>query len=352
MLGKIQITNEQEIGSTSVSNTFIDEYMADANDAQIKVYLYLLRTLQFGRSTTVSEIADKFNHTERDIKNALIFWEKKGLVRLEYDSKKRLSQICIEDLFSSCPSNEVSEVSEVSEVRKTDKTVKENIPVKKSDTALSMTFFAAEKYFKRPLSSSETQSILYIYETLGFPAELIDYLLQYTVENAKGRLSSYMEKTAVAWHSEGICTLEAAKSRSGRFERYVYEIMKLLGLPNAPTSYEAAFSDRWVKDYGFSMEIIREACRRTVSNTQNHRFEYTEGILKNWRDRKVTSVSDIEKLDSEYDKDIKDMVRSKKPQAASAHEQAVQIDTKNRFNRFKSHDYDFDSLKETVLGNP
>ena len=180
------------------------------------------------------------------------------------------------------------------------------------DTALSMTFFAAEKYFKRPLSPSETQSILYIYDNLGFPAELIDYLLQYTVENAKGRLSSYMEKTAKAWHSEGIRSLEDAKSRTGRFERYVYEIMKLLGLANVPTVYEAAFSDRWVKEYGFSMEIIREACRRTVSNTQNHRFEYTEGILKKWRDGKVTSLSDIERLDNAYDKDIKDMLRQKK----------------------------------------
>ena len=47
--------------STVVSNCFIDEYMKDANDAQLKVYLYLLRMLNANQAISVSSIADKFN---------------------------------------------------------------------------------------------------------------------------------------------------------------------------------------------------------------------------------------------------------------------------------------------------
>ena len=64
MMGRVQIARTAGRGTTAVSNVFIDEYMADANDAQLKVYLYLLRKLSSGRPTTVMDIADKFNHTE------------------------------------------------------------------------------------------------------------------------------------------------------------------------------------------------------------------------------------------------------------------------------------------------
>ena len=67
MMGRVQIARTAGRGTTAVSNVFIDEYMADANDAQLKVYLYLLRKLSSGRPTTVMDIADKFNHTEKDI---------------------------------------------------------------------------------------------------------------------------------------------------------------------------------------------------------------------------------------------------------------------------------------------
>ena len=39
------IYNDSGSDSTMVSNLFIDEYMKSANDAQIKVYLYLLRMM-------------------------------------------------------------------------------------------------------------------------------------------------------------------------------------------------------------------------------------------------------------------------------------------------------------------
>ena len=71
--------------STMVSNLFIDEYMKSANDAQIKVYLYLLRVMGAHRPTSVSDMADRFNHTEKDVIRSLRYWEKKGLLNLTFD---------------------------------------------------------------------------------------------------------------------------------------------------------------------------------------------------------------------------------------------------------------------------
>lgn len=81
--------------STMVSNLFIDEYMKSANDAQIKVYLYLLRVMGAHRPTSVSDMADRFNHTEKDVIRSLRYWEKKGLLNLTFDKKEDLVSICL-----------------------------------------------------------------------------------------------------------------------------------------------------------------------------------------------------------------------------------------------------------------
>lgn len=79
--------------STMVSNLFIDEYMKSANDAQIKVYLYLLRMMGTHRAASVSDMADQFNHTEKDVVRSLRYWEQKGLLNLDFDSRNTLISI-------------------------------------------------------------------------------------------------------------------------------------------------------------------------------------------------------------------------------------------------------------------
>ena len=68
--------------ATVLSNVFIDEYLKDANDAQLKVYLFLVRRLQAGDPVSISDMADRFNHTEKDILRALCYWEKCGVLTL------------------------------------------------------------------------------------------------------------------------------------------------------------------------------------------------------------------------------------------------------------------------------
>ena len=87
------IYNDSGSDSTMVSNLFIDEYMKSANDAQIKVYLYLLRMMGTHRAASVSDMADQFNHTEKDVVRSLRYWERKGLLNLDFDSRNTLISI-------------------------------------------------------------------------------------------------------------------------------------------------------------------------------------------------------------------------------------------------------------------
>ena len=64
-MANIKLHSDSPVSATSVSNTFIDEYMSDANGEFVKIYLYLLRLMNAPQASfSISSIADKFEHTE------------------------------------------------------------------------------------------------------------------------------------------------------------------------------------------------------------------------------------------------------------------------------------------------
>ena len=89
---QIQLHNDCPTTDTLISNRFIDDFMPQANGEFVKVYLYLLRSVQsHAYNFTISAIADKFNNTEMDIIRALRYWQKTGILRLDENPE---GQIC------------------------------------------------------------------------------------------------------------------------------------------------------------------------------------------------------------------------------------------------------------------
>ena len=98
--------------------------------------------------------------------------------------------------------------------------------------------------------------------------------------------------------------------------------------------------DTWLKTYGFSMEIIQEACSRTVLQTGQASFQYTDKILEGWKKKEVRTLDDIRSLDSEYQKRRQSRKAAKKPAAPASG---------NRFNNFQQREYNFDEYEKHLL---
>lgn len=143
-----------------------------------------------------------------------------------------------------------------------------------------------------------------------------------------------MEAVALNWADSGITTPKQAEKFAARYDKSIYTIMKELGKNSSPTSKELEYINRWIKEYGFSADIITEACERTVLATDSHRFEYAEGILSNWKKEDVRRKSDIQRIDELYQKK-----KHAKPASVPG----------NRFNQFTSSDYDFAELEAKLL---
>lgn len=352
-MGELTIYKNNYMDSTAVSNLFIDEYMKDANDAQLKIYLYLLRVMNANMTTSISEIADKFNHTEKDVIRALTYWEKQHLLSLEYDSAKNLIGIHMEEPADRQAGEIVSLAPVVSIMPKPAKAPEESVSAQESSIpekpsysldeiktfknkeSTEQLIFIMEQYLQKPLSPSDMNTILFLSDKLHFSDDLIDYLVQYCVDRGKKDFR-YIEKVAINWAENGITTPKEAEKHIHKYDKTIYAIMNALGKSNAPTPKEVEFIKRWTDEYGFETDVIFEACERTVLATENHRFEYADKILSSWKNAQVHHKADIQKIDELY---------QKKKSAASFGKQPAN----NKFNQFKQHDYDFDAIERAIL---
>ncbi len=343
-MGFLTIYQNNYTDSTVISNRFIDEYMADANDAQLKIYLYLLRTVNARLDTSIGDIADKFNYTEKDVKRALTYWEKKRLLFLDYDSHKNITGIHLLD--SSAIANPSVNTAITYPFVNTAPHEQPQLPLEKpiytadqlrdfkADENTARLLFVAEQYLKKPLSPNDMQTIFFIMDKLGFSEDLTDYLIQYCVDRGKRDLR-YIEKVAISWAEQGITTQKQAAALAGKYDKTVYEIMRALGKNNLPTETEVAYIDRWRKFYGFESDVILTACERTVLATDSHRFEYADSILTNWYKAGVHHKGDIKSLDENHRRN-----RTNRPAAST-----------NKFNQFTQNEYDFDALEKEILSN-
>ncbi len=335
MMGRVAINTSTEISTTMLSNIFIDEYLADANDAQVKVYLYLLRMMCSGEATSVSDLADKFNYTEKDVERALAYWEKQGLISLEFSNSGTLTGIHMQDIIPKKGATITSLDSAASLPRYS--VVKKNENKKKAHTDNPQMLFVAEQYFGRTLNANEIKTIYYIQDELEFSEDLIDYLLQYCADSGK-RDFDYARKVAISWHEKEIKTPEEARLESSS-HKTAYTIMRELGLSTAPTNVELTYFNKWQNEYGFSLQVILEACRRTVLQTQVKRLQYCDGILRKWNKSGVVSLDDVKKADATFSKTAK---------AAQASDKNT-IKVTNLFNQFQQNEYDMDDIEKQLL---
>ncbi|MBP9996024.1 MAG: DnaD domain protein [Lachnospiraceae bacterium] len=238
----LALYRDNECGSTALSNIFIDEYLAEANDAQIKVYLYLIRMTNANRPTNISDIADRFNHTEKDVCRSLRYWERKGLLSLDYDENGGIVGIRLFD-----PSNVNRKVSHVRNnsftpvmnvIPEIHSVAQVSIPTPVSVPATTFTkpsyslnelkafkeredsaslIFIAEQYLKKTLAANDIRSIMFYSDELHFSVELIDFLIQFCVERNKSSFA-YMDKVAIDWAENDISTVKQAKAYCSRFD--------------------------------------------------------------------------------------------------------------------------------------
>ena len=373
-MNNLNLSSETASGYTAVSDLFIDEYVPSANGDFVKVYLYLLRLLSRKNSDlSISSLADTFNQTEADIMRALRYWDSLDVISLSFNGPGNgLSNIVLRDIkHTGQAANAMADpiAAESASVNSTSSYQTETVRAAKPDikqteviyTAepskvsyskeqlngflandnFSMLLFVIEQYMGRPLSTKETNSIVYFYDGLKLSTDLIEYLFEYCVEHNKKSIN-YIEKVALSWASKNIHTIAEAKEETSNHTDYVYQIMKAFGLSNRePAQHEKAMIAKWADTYCFDTDMIIEACNRTIKAIHQPSFEYADTILANWKNSNVSSLEDVKKADAAYAAG-----NNIKPKQTASSKPA-----NNRFNNFQQRDKKSDDWYNSLLSN-
>ena len=334
---------------TLLSNTFIDFYMPEANGEFVKVYIYLLRSLsQAPVSFSLAQMADRLLCTERDILRALKYWAKQGLLSLDFTDNKKLCGIAllapaVPSGTQETPSSTPEQPADGGNVSSPQPLTPERVSQLKQNEDIVQLLYIAEQYLGKTLSATEMQKILFFYDGLGLSADLIEYLIEYCVSRNHKSIR-YIETVATAWAQEGITSVEEAKKSSSRYNKEYFSILKALGITNRnPVETEVTLMDTWLKTYGFSIEIIQEACNRTVLQTGQASFQYADKILEGWKKKEVRNLEDIRSLDDQHKK------RSQSSRKTAATRQTQGSASGNRFNNFQQREYNFDEYEKHLL---
>ena len=373
-MSSLILSTESSEGYTSVSNIFISEYDPGANGEFVKVYLYLLHLMSLrSNNISISLLADTFNQTEADIMRALRYWDSLDVISLSFNGPGNgLSNIVLRDIkHTGQAANAMADpiAAESASVNSTSSYQTETVRAAKPDikqteviyTAepskvsyskeqlngflandnFSMLLFVIEQYMGRPLSTKETNSIVYFYDGLKLSTDLIEYLFEYCVEHNKKSIN-YIEKVALSWASKNIHTIAEAKEETSNHTDYVYQIMKAFGLSNRePAQHEKAMIAKWADTYCFDTDMIIEACNRTIKAIHQPSFEYADTILANWKNSNVSSLEDVKKADAAYAAG-----NNIKPKQTASSKPA-----NNRFNNFQQRDKKSDDWYNSLLSN-
>ena len=398
------VTSPSDNGVTLIDNSFIDHYMADANGEFVKIYLYLVRCACPGRDVSIPGIADFFEQTEGDVRRALNYWKTQGLVDLVQDASGQISQIVLRSC-SCAPAGaafqtkgasvRVTAASMPSETglpqsgagsqaetplpqsdsrQQTNEMHPANIPASTGSEAsgtppveeahqhkqsrqlkraeLGKLYYVAEIYFQRNLSSAEMSMIDYFVNDLDMSADLVEYLLEYCI--GKGHTSvRYMETVAQNWVAQNITTVQQAKDESRSFGGDYTVILRELGLTRKPAPAETALMDKWLSEYAFSLDLIKEACRRTVLQASSPSLSYADSILTRWHNASVRSLQDVARLDADHEASKSDQKSAEKPKSGQKRtgQSKSRLQAGGHFSSYSHEDLDWNAIGLQIMKN-
>lgn len=197
------------------------------------------------------------------------------------------------------------------------------------DEDFAQLLYIAQKYMNKAFTQRECEVFAYLYDGLHMSQELLEYLVEHCVQGGHTSIR-YIETVGLSWHEKGLRTVEEAKAYSSGFTRDSFAVMRAFGLSDRrPGDSEKEMISRWFGVYGFTRELVLEACNRTMEATHTPSFRYADKILSEWKKAGVKSLADVGTLDQK---------RQSRRQAPAVKAKA------NQFHNFEQRNTDYDSM--------
>ena len=294
----------------AVPSKIVDEGLKFADGVKLKVLLYVLRNSD--SELDLNEISKATGVNVTDIPEALDYWVSREVLQKndsEYapvDSKKEIKS----------ENNSVEEIKSVETISKDVEDQKQRLVVTKPqkpdyvftsqrlavDEDLKILVGEAQTMLGKTLSNSDIATLLMLKDTCGLRLDVILMLIQYCVSIDKGNMRT-VEKIGISWADAGINSVEAADHRiaqANHSSKCFSIVSSVFGLKNvgSPTKKQLEYTTKWVGEWKFSPEMLREAYERCVDSKGELKFNYIDGILKKWDAQGIKNMEDLKASES------------------------------------------------------
>lgn len=267
---------------THISDIFILEYMPCANGDYIKVYLYCLFLATHNKEIQPLDLAKKVGIDIEMVKKALAYWENVGAM-IRKDNKLIVCDLKEKEVNKLYRPKMTSTPEEALANRQ--------INIKRNEviTAINNSFFQG---VMSPTWYTDMDSW---FDKFKFEEDVMYALFKYCYDKAALH-KNYILAVAQSWHSKGIINaidLDKYYIEYEKFNEIKKAIAKKLKITRNLTEYEEAYIEKWVMDYGYTFNVIEMALKKTTAKT-NPNFDYLNAIFRNWNEKGLKTLEDIE----------------------------------------------------------
>ena len=283
--------------STMIPDIFFSDYLSELPGDYLKIYLYLIFLSKYGKDIKLTDLSKKLNIPLKTINDGMKFLEEHNLI-----TKKTTGYVII-DLQESTLHNLYTPNLTMSKER-VEETAKNKSKAKAIEHINNM-------YFQGIMGPSWYNDIDLWFRKYCFDEQVMIALFDYCYKRSALH-RNYIQTVAEAWSTNKVQTwsdLDSYYQQQENLNKIKKSIAKKLGKYNGLTQYEEAYIENWISNFGYDMNIIEIALKRTTFK-QNPTFEYINNIITDWHERNLKTPSEVQAFIEQrrkQDKNIKEL---------------------------------------------
>ncbi len=271
----------------AVPSEIVDKYLKEANETEMKVLLCLLRSSE--KKISSEDLSKFLNFSKSDIENALDKWQCIGIVKnIDYGDNHALPKNT--DSLAQNINLEGYKKPQARYQRPDNLYIANRV---KTSRDINFLIQEAQIILGRPLSNGDLSSLIILHDNEGLPVDVITMLLQYAVSVGKSGMR-YIEKMGASWAEQGIDNLEKAEKKIAQLNKISLNWKKfesIIGIDHrAPTAREEEAVMRWISDWNYSSDLIKEAYDRCVNANGKYILKYMDSIIKRWHTQGIFTI--------------------------------------------------------------
>lgn len=292
---------------TVIPDIFFAEYLSQMPATSVKVYLYIIFLSKYEKDAKLNDLSKNLALPLKDINDAFTYLEENGFI-IRKENGFIISNLQEQTLNKLYKPNLTMSPEKVADIAK-------------NKARAKIIEHINNTYFSGIMGPSWYNNIDIWLTKYNFDDQVLISLFDYCFRRSALNMK-YVQTVAEAWGSNKIQTWEDLDSYYQKQDALVKikkTIAKKLGKQSL-TQYEEAYIEKWLLDYGYNLDIIEIALKRSVYKS-NPTFEYFNNIITNWHERGLKTPDEVYAFIEQREKQRKDTKQLEKQVNKASYEQ-------------------------------